>query len=63
MRYNVALPTERVDEPTEFTTAAAVAEMAAAAEAAGFDACSVTDHPFPPAAWSRAGAITRSTRL
>lgn len=51
MKFNVALPTERVDQPAEFTTAAAVAEMAAAAEAAGFYACSVTDHPFPPAAW------------
>lgn len=29
--------------------------MAAAAEAAGFDACSVTDHPFPPAAWVAGG--------
>jgi probable F420-dependent oxidoreductase len=55
VKYAVALPTEQVDRPVEFTTAAAVAEMAAAAEAAGFDACSVTDHPFPPAAWVAGG--------
>ena len=39
----------------EFVTADAVAEMAAAAEAAGFDAVFVTEHPFPPDAWMETG--------
>jgi probable F420-dependent oxidoreductase len=55
VRYSVALPTDSVDRPGEFGTAAAVMEMAAAAEAAGFHACHVTDHPFPPARWVAEG--------
>jgi probable F420-dependent oxidoreductase len=47
MRYSVQLPTDRVDAPEEFGTAEAIAGMARAVEAAGFDACFVTDHPFP----------------
>ena len=39
----------------EFVTADAVAEMAAAAETAGFDAVFVTEHPFPPDAWMETG--------
>jgi probable F420-dependent oxidoreductase len=55
VRYSVALPTDAVDRPGEFGSAAAVTEMAAAAEAAGFDACHVIDHPFPPARWVAEG--------
>ena len=47
MRFSVQLPTEKVEPDHEFLSAAAVAEMARAAEAAGFDACFVTDHPMP----------------
>lgn len=47
MRFSLTLPTDRVDRREEFLTAGAVAEMAAAIEAAGADACHVTDHPFP----------------
>lgn len=55
MRFSVGLPTERVDAPDEFITGAAVAELAAAAEAAGFAACYVTDHPFPDDHWLATG--------
>ncbi len=55
MRFSVQLPTQRVDLPEEFLSAQAIAEMARAAESAGFDACYVTDHPFPDARWLRAG--------
>jgi alkanesulfonate monooxygenase SsuD/methylene tetrahydromethanopterin reductase-like flavin-dependent oxidoreductase (luciferase family) len=55
LRFTVTLPTERVEAPDEFGTASAVMEMAKAAEDAGFDACNVTDHPFPPATWIRHG--------
>ncbi len=55
MRYSVQLPTHRVDEPKEFLTAEALGEMARAAEAAGFDACFVTDHPFPGDKWLAGG--------
>jgi len=54
-RYSVALPTDAVHRPGEFGTAAAVMEVAAAAEAAGFDACHVTEHPFPPGQWVAEG--------
>jgi alkanesulfonate monooxygenase SsuD/methylene tetrahydromethanopterin reductase-like flavin-dependent oxidoreductase (luciferase family) len=40
--------------PDEFQTAAAVREMAVAMEAAGVDACYLTDHPAPDAAWLHA---------
>jgi probable F420-dependent oxidoreductase len=52
MKYTVSLPVDRVDQYDEFVTADAVMTMAAAVEAAGFDACNVTEHPFP----SRTGA-------
>jgi len=55
VRYTVALPTDVMRRPGEFDSASAVAEMAAAVEAAGFGACHVTDHPFPPADWVAAG--------
>jgi probable F420-dependent oxidoreductase len=49
------LPTDAVEAGAELISAAAVAEMARAAERAGFDALSVTDHPAPPARWVAAG--------
>jgi probable F420-dependent oxidoreductase len=51
VRFSVGLPVDQVDHPEEFVTASAVAEMAAAAEEAGYDACFVTDHPAPDAKW------------
>jgi probable F420-dependent oxidoreductase len=55
LRFAVQLPTDRVAEGAEFVGPDAIAELACAAEAAGFDAVSVTDHPFPPARWVAAG--------
>ena len=55
MRFTVQLPTQQVEPPGEFCTAAAIAGMARAAEAAGFDACFVTDHPIPGDRWLAAG--------
>jgi probable F420-dependent oxidoreductase len=55
MKYTVTLPTDQVGQAGEFITAPAISEMAAAIEAAGFDACNVTDHPFPPGEWVNAG--------
>ncbi|MCE7884333.1 MAG: LLM class F420-dependent oxidoreductase [Actinobacteria bacterium ATB1] len=55
MRYSLGLPTDRVSAPAEFVTGAAVMEVARAAETAGFDACFVTDHPFPPTRWLESG--------
>ena len=51
MRFSLGLPTHRIDKATEFLTGDAVAQIARAAEAAGFDAVFVTDHPAPPADW------------
>lgn len=55
MRFSLGLPTDRVDAPAEFVSGAAVGEVAAAAEAAGFASCFVTEHPFPPEKWLRHG--------
>jgi probable F420-dependent oxidoreductase len=55
LQFSVGLPTDRVDAPDEFVTGAAVSELAAAAEAAGFSACYVTDHPFPDDRWLETG--------
>ena len=45
----------RVDPPGEFATADAVAEIARAAEDAGYAACFVTDHPAGDATWLDTG--------
>lgn len=55
MRVSLGLPTHRVERFDEFCTAGAIGEMAAAAEAAGFDAVYVTDHPAPGDAWLEHG--------
>jgi len=55
MRCSVLLHTQRVDLGSEFVSADAVATTARAAERAGFDSVSVTDHPFPQDEWMRSG--------
>lgn len=55
MRFTLQLPTDRVAEGEEFVSAEAIAEMARAAERAGFDAAFVTDHPAPEDRWLRSG--------
>lgn len=52
MKVSVHCPVGNV-APGEFQTMAAVREMAAAAETAGFDSVYVTDHPIPDADWLR----------
>ena len=54
MRVSLSLPTHRVDVP-ELVSAAGIRRMAQAAEAAGFDAVFVTEHPFPGDAWLATG--------
>ncbi len=55
MRYSVGLPVDHVRYVEEFVTGEAVAEMAAAVEAAGLDAVFVTDHPAPDDRWLAGG--------
>lgn len=55
MKFSVQLPTDRVERCDEFVAADAIAEMARAVEHAGFDACYVTEHPFPTDAWLATG--------
>jgi probable F420-dependent oxidoreductase len=55
VRFSLALPIDRADDRREFHNPVAVATMATAIERAGFDACSVTDHPFPTASWINTG--------
>ena len=53
MRASLGLPTHRVDG--DLGTADGITAVAAAAEAAGFDAAFVTDHPFPSDRWLATG--------
>ncbi len=55
VRFALGLPSGRVDAPGEFVTAAAIAEMARAAEAAGYEAVYVTDHPAGDQKWLETG--------
>ncbi len=55
MRVSVQLPSDRVESPDEFLNGKAIAEMAHAAEVAGFAACFVTDHPIPDDRWLASG--------
>ena len=55
MKVSLQLPTDNVLLLDEFITAAAVAEIAQAAEAAGADAVNCTDHPFPNDEWMATG--------
>lgn len=54
MRFSLGLPIHELEMGAELT-GAAIAEVAVAAEKAGFDACYVTDHPFPVDRWLREG--------
>jgi len=55
VRFTVQLPTDHVALGDEFVSAEAIAEMARAAEQAGFDAAFVTDHPAPEDRWLGSG--------
>ena len=55
MKCSLLLHTQRVDRGTEFVSAEGVATIARAAERAGFDSVSVTDHPMPQDEWMRSG--------
>lgn len=55
IRFSVALPTYLASKSSDLTSAAAIMEMSSAVEEAGFGACYVTDHPFPPADWVACG--------
>ena len=55
MRIALRLPDHRPEAGAEFASAAAVTELALAAEAAGFDAVFVTDHPIPSPDFQRVG--------
>ena len=52
--YPLPLPLGLIDPLGEFQSAAAVAEMARALEAAGLDAGYITDHPAPDTNWLHA---------
>jgi probable F420-dependent oxidoreductase len=55
MKFSLQLPTDRVENLAEFGTAEAIVEIATATERAGFDACFVTEHPFPSDEWLSGG--------
>ena len=55
MQFHLGLPTDNVAAAEEFVTSDAIAEMAQAAEQAGFASVFVTEHPFPEDEWMRTG--------
>lgn len=55
MKYCVSLQTDHVDMGDAFASGEGVAAVARAAEAAGFDAVFVTEHPFPEDEWMASG--------
>lgn len=55
MRVALRLPDHRPEAGPDLASAVAVAEIATAAEAAGFDAVFVTDHPIPSPDFARVG--------
>jgi probable F420-dependent oxidoreductase len=52
---SVSLPFEHIDQPEEFFSMAAINEISRTAEAAGFVAGCVTDHPIPGSRWLDGG--------
>jgi probable F420-dependent oxidoreductase len=55
MKVSFHLPLEKVQSGGEFVSAEGIFEMAKALEAAGIDACYVTDHPAPADRWLQSG--------
>lgn len=55
LRVSLALPTDRVAAGAEFVSVDGIADLAAAYERLGFDACYVTDHPAPDERWLDGG--------
>jgi probable F420-dependent oxidoreductase len=55
LSFSFELPTHRVEGGGEFLSTDAIAELALAAEQAGFAACHVTDHPAPDGKWLDVG--------
>lgn len=54
MKFTLAIPLGDITQG-EFQSPAAVRELALALETCGIDACYLTDHPAPDAAWLRQG--------
>jgi probable F420-dependent oxidoreductase len=55
VKVSVQLPTHRIDDFDELCGIDAVTELSREAEAAGFDAVFVTEHPMPGDAWLATG--------
>lgn len=55
MKIDIPLLFDENAAPGEFTSVEALAEVGAALERAGFNACLVTDHPCPTGRWLDAG--------
>jgi probable F420-dependent oxidoreductase len=55
MKFSLGLPIDHLQYGSEFVGPDAIREMSQAAEALGFDALNVTDHPVPTANWLNHG--------
>jgi probable F420-dependent oxidoreductase len=54
VKFSLSLPIDHIHQGAEFVGPDAIREMAQAAEALGFDAVNLTDHPAPTVNWLRA---------
>ncbi|MDG2005067.1 MAG: LLM class flavin-dependent oxidoreductase, partial [Novosphingobium sp.] len=52
---SITMPFDLIQYPEAYISQEALAEVAQAAEQAGFTAATVTDHPVPTARWLDAG--------
>ncbi|HVV31530.1 MAG TPA: LLM class F420-dependent oxidoreductase, partial [Mycobacteriales bacterium] len=55
LKLSVQIPMGAIKHWERWIGTRHLSDVAIAAEQAGFDAISVTDHPFPPDAWLAAG--------
>jgi probable F420-dependent oxidoreductase len=55
MLISLGLPTDRLPRSPSLASAGAIARISQRAEAAGYHAVFVTDHPFPPGRWLASG--------
>jgi alkanesulfonate monooxygenase SsuD/methylene tetrahydromethanopterin reductase-like flavin-dependent oxidoreductase (luciferase family) len=63
VRYNLMFPMRAVKHWQRWCQGAAIGDIARVVEDAGFDAFSMSEHPYPDKSGSPTAATTPSTRL
>ena len=63
MRYNLLFPMRAVKHWNRWCGGAGIADIAKVVEEVGFDALSVSEHPYPDKDWLARAGTTRSIPL